>query len=65
MYLKKEEISTMMCGLVSIEVDSAPGIDLTKIPKDMRCQCVSMAEKNRKNNRLFHLMDRDAEWRKL
>ena len=34
-----------MCGLVSIEMDSAPGIDLSKIPKDVRCQCESVAEK--------------------
>lgn len=65
-YLKKEEISTVdVCGLVSIEMDSAPGIDLSKIPKDMRCQRESVAEKDRKNNRLLHHMDGVTEGRKL
>lgn len=36
-------------GQVSVEVDSAPGVDLTKILSDMREQYEHMAEKNRKD----------------
>ncbi|XP_016070592.1 PREDICTED: keratin, type I cytoskeletal 19 [Miniopterus natalensis] len=54
-YLKKnheEEISALrgqVGGQVSVEVDSAPGIDLAKILSDMRSQYEVMAEKNRKD----------------
>ncbi|XP_039112732.1 keratin, type I cytoskeletal 19 [Hyaena hyaena] len=54
-YLKKnheEEISALKSqvgGQVSVEVDSAPGIDLGKILSDMRSQYEVMAEKNRKD----------------
>ncbi|KAM7068494.1 keratin, type I cytoskeletal 19 [Molossus nigricans] len=54
-YLKKnheEEISALkgqVGGQVSVEVDSAPGIDLAKILSDMRSQYELMAEKNRKD----------------
>ncbi|XP_054449735.1 keratin, type I cytoskeletal 19 [Pteronotus mesoamericanus] len=54
-YLKKnheEEISVLRSqvgGQVSVEVDSAPGIDLAKILSDMRSQYEVMAEKNRKD----------------
>ncbi|NXV49247.1 K1C19 protein, partial [Uria aalge] len=54
-YLKKnheEEISALggqVAGQVSVELDSAPGIDLTKILADMRDQYEHMAEKNRKD----------------
>lgn len=50
-----------MGGLVSIEMDSVPGIDLVKIPKDTRCQCEPVTVKDRKNNRLFHHTDGVAE----
>ncbi|XP_072502536.1 keratin, type I cytoskeletal 19 [Notamacropus eugenii] len=52
-YLKKnheEEISALsgqVGGQVSVEVDSAPGIDLAKILTDMRSQYEAMVEKNR------------------
>lgn len=36
-------------GQVSVEVDSAPGIDLSKILSDMRDQYELLAEKNRKD----------------
>ena len=36
-------------GQVSVEVDSAPGIDLAKILSDMRSQYEVIAEKNRKD----------------
>ncbi|XP_006746952.1 keratin, type I cytoskeletal 19 [Leptonychotes weddellii] len=54
-YLKKnheEEISALrgqVGGQVSVEVDSAPGVDLAKILGDMRSQYEVMAEKNRKD----------------
>ncbi|XP_056404635.1 keratin, type I cytoskeletal 19-like [Hyla sarda] len=54
-YLKKnheEEINALRGqagGQVSVEVDSAPGVDLTKILADMRDQYEVMAEKNRKD----------------
>ncbi|XP_074165199.1 LOW QUALITY PROTEIN: keratin, type I cytoskeletal 19-like [Sminthopsis crassicaudata] len=52
-YLKKnheEEMSALsgqIGGQVSVEVDSAPGIDLAKILNDMRSQYEAMVEKNR------------------
>ncbi|NXY10606.1 K1C19 protein, partial [Pteruthius melanotis] len=54
-YLKKnheEELSALrgqVAGQVSVELDSAPGIDLSKILADMRDQYEHMAEKNRKD----------------
>uniref|UniRef100_A0A672V2W4 Keratin, type I cytoskeletal 19 n=1 Tax=Strigops habroptila TaxID=2489341 RepID=A0A672V2W4_STRHB len=54
-YLKKnheEEMSALggqIGGEVSVELDSAPGIDLSKILADMRDQYEVMAEKNRKD----------------
>jgi hypothetical protein len=47
-----QEISALrgqVGGQVSVEVDSAPGIDLAKILSDMRSQYELMAEKNRKD----------------
>lgn len=47
-----QEISALkgqVGGQVSVEVDSAPGIDLAKILSDMRSQYEVMAEKNRKD----------------
>ena len=38
-----------VAGQVSVELDSAPGIDLSKILADMRDQYEQMAEKNRKD----------------
>ncbi|KAM6114831.1 LOW QUALITY PROTEIN: uncharacterized protein FYN12_011692 [Phoenicopterus ruber ruber] len=54
-YLKKnheEEMSALggqVAGQVSVELDSAPGIDLSKILADMRDQYEHLAEKNRKD----------------
>ncbi|KAM7137744.1 keratin, type I cytoskeletal 19-like [Macrochelys suwanniensis] len=54
-YLKKNHEEEMKAlggqtgGQVSVEVDSAPGTDLTKILADMRDQYEVMAEKNRKD----------------
>lgn len=50
--LSSQEISGLrgqVGGQVSVEVDSAPGIDLAKILTDMRSQYEVMAEKNRKD----------------
>lgn len=47
-----QEISALkgqVGGQVSVEVDSAPGVDLAKILSDMRSQYEVMAEKNRKD----------------
>lgn len=47
-----QEISALRSqvgGQVSVEVDSAPGVDLAKILSDMRSQYEVMAEKNRKD----------------
>uniref|UniRef100_A0A8D2LGJ3 Keratin, type I cytoskeletal 19 n=1 Tax=Varanus komodoensis TaxID=61221 RepID=A0A8D2LGJ3_VARKO len=55
-FLKKnheEEMSALsgqLSGKVSVEIDSAPGIDLTKILADMRDQYELLAEKNRERN---------------
>ncbi|XP_063815897.1 keratin, type I cytoskeletal 19-like [Pseudophryne corroboree] len=54
-YLKKnheEEINALRGqtgGQVSVEVDSAPGVDMSKILADMRDRYELMAEKNRKD----------------
>ncbi|XP_061444894.1 keratin, type I cytoskeletal 19-like [Rhineura floridana] len=54
-YLKKnheEEMSALsgqLGGQVSVEVDSAPGVDLTKILADMRDQYELLADKNRRD----------------
>ncbi|NXM01039.1 K1C19 protein, partial [Tyrannus savana] len=54
-YLRKnheEEMSALrgqVAGQVSVELDSAPGIDLSKILADMRDQYEQMAEQNRKD----------------
>ncbi|XP_032091817.1 keratin, type I cytoskeletal 15-like [Thamnophis elegans] len=54
-YLKKnhdelmKEFSTQLTGKVNVEMDAAPGVDLTKILADMREQYEQMAEKNRRD----------------
>ena len=42
-------LTGQLTGSVNVEVDSAPGIDLTKILADMRDQYELLAEKNRKD----------------
>ncbi|XP_073464046.1 keratin, type I cytoskeletal 12-like [Aquarana catesbeiana] len=55
LYLKKnhaEEMGSLAggeTGQVTVEMNAAPGIDLTKILNDMREQYEAMAEKNRKD----------------
>lgn len=50
--MPSQEMSALagqVAGQVNVELDSAPGIDLTKILADMRDQYENMAEKNRKD----------------
>ncbi|KFZ59483.1 Keratin, type I cytoskeletal 12, partial [Antrostomus carolinensis] len=53
-YLKKNHeeelqgIQSSACGQVSVEMDAAPGTDLTKLLNDMRGQYEVIAEQNRK-----------------
>uniref|UniRef100_A0A8D2LFX9 Keratin 15 n=1 Tax=Varanus komodoensis TaxID=61221 RepID=A0A8D2LFX9_VARKO len=44
-----KEFSTQLTGNVSVEMDAAPGIDLTKVLADMREQYEQLAEKNRRD----------------
>ncbi|NXW66131.1 K1C15 protein, partial [Eurystomus gularis] len=54
-YLKKnheeemKEFSNQLSGTVNVEMDAAPGIDLTRILAEMREQYEALAEKNRKD----------------
>ncbi|XP_030364312.1 keratin, type I cytoskeletal 19-like isoform X2 [Strigops habroptila] len=54
-YLKKnheeemKEYSSQLSGTVNVEMDAAPGIDLTRILSEMREQYEALAEKNRKD----------------
>ncbi|XP_009281425.1 PREDICTED: keratin, type I cytoskeletal 15 [Aptenodytes forsteri] len=54
-YLKKnheeemKEYSNQLSGTVNVEMDAAPGIDLTRILSEMREQYEALAEKNRKD----------------
>uniref|UniRef100_A0A4X1U722 IF rod domain-containing protein n=1 Tax=Sus scrofa TaxID=9823 RepID=A0A4X1U722_PIG len=54
-YLKKnheEELQSFRAGgpgQVSVEMDAAPGVDLTKLLNDMRAQYEAIAEQNRKD----------------
>uniref|UniRef100_U3IL97 Keratin 12 n=2 Tax=Anas platyrhynchos TaxID=8839 RepID=U3IL97_ANAPP len=47
-YLKKNHEESNAVGQVSVEMDAAPGIDLTKLLNDMRGQYEVIAEQNRK-----------------
>ncbi|XP_077171851.1 keratin, type I cytoskeletal 15-like [Paroedura picta] len=44
-----KEYSTQLTGNVNVEMDAAPGIDLTKVLADMREQYEQLAEKNRRD----------------
>uniref|UniRef100_A0ABM5GRU0 Keratin, type I cytoskeletal 19-like n=1 Tax=Pogona vitticeps TaxID=103695 RepID=A0ABM5GRU0_9SAUR len=44
-----QEYSTQLTGKVSVEMDAAPGVDLTKVLADMREQYEHLAEKNRRD----------------
>ena len=44
-----KEYSNQLSGTVTVEMDAAPGIDLTRILSEMREQYEALAEKNRKD----------------
>ncbi|XP_039729448.1 keratin, type I cytoskeletal 15 [Pteropus medius] len=54
-YLKKNheeemrEFSSQLAGQVNVEMDAAPGVDLTRVLAEMREQYEAMAEKNRRD----------------
>ncbi|XP_038609418.1 keratin, type I cytoskeletal 15-like [Tachyglossus aculeatus] len=54
-YLKKnheeemKEFSNQLAGQVNVEMDAAPGVDLTRVLSEMREQYENMAEKNRRD----------------
>uniref|UniRef100_A0A669QCK4 Keratin 15 n=1 Tax=Phasianus colchicus TaxID=9054 RepID=A0A669QCK4_PHACC len=64
-YLKKnheeemKEYSTQLSGTVNVEMDAAPGIDLTRILSEMREQYEALAEKNRKDAEAWFLTQTD------
>uniref|UniRef100_A0A8C6DZX1 Keratin, type I cytoskeletal 17 n=1 Tax=Moschus moschiferus TaxID=68415 RepID=A0A8C6DZX1_MOSMO len=54
-YLRKnheeemKEFSNQLAGQVNVEMDAAPGVDLTRVLSEMREQYEAMAEKNRRD----------------
>ena len=44
-----KEYSNQLSGTVNVEMDAAPGIDLTRVLAEMREQYEALAEKNRKD----------------
>lgn len=43
------EFSSQLAGQVNVEMDAAPGVDLTRVLAEMREQYETMAEKNRRD----------------
>ncbi|KAF4787505.1 Keratin, type I cytoskeletal 14 [Turdus rufiventris] len=70
-YLKKnheEEMTALrgqVGGEISVEMDAAPGIDLTKILAEMREQYESLAEKNRRDAEQWFFSKEIATYRRL
>uniref|UniRef100_A0A667IJU6 Keratin 12 n=1 Tax=Lynx canadensis TaxID=61383 RepID=A0A667IJU6_LYNCA len=68
-YLKKnheEELQTFLAGgpgQVSVEMDAAPGLDLTRLLNDMRAQYEAIAEQNRKDAEAW-FVEKSGELRK-
>ncbi|XP_021233844.1 keratin, type I cytoskeletal 19-like [Numida meleagris] len=64
-YLKKnheeemKEYSKQLSGTVNVEMDAAPGIDLTRILSEMREQYEALAEKNRRDAEAWFLTQTD------
>uniref|UniRef100_A0A670ZJ38 IF rod domain-containing protein n=1 Tax=Pseudonaja textilis TaxID=8673 RepID=A0A670ZJ38_PSETE len=48
LYLKKNHEEVGESGDVTVEMDAAPGVDLTKLLNDMRAQYEELADKNRR-----------------
>lgn len=44
-----KEFSNQLAGQVNVEMDAAPGVDLTRVLSEMREQYEAMAEKNRRD----------------
>ena len=44
-----KEFSSQLAGQVNVEMDAAPGVDLTRVLAEMREQYEAMAEKNRRD----------------
>ena len=44
-----KEFSNQLAGQVNVEMDAAPGVDLTRVLLEMREQYEAMAEKNRRD----------------
>ncbi|XP_034361451.1 keratin, type I cytoskeletal 12 [Arvicanthis niloticus] len=68
-YMKKnheEELQSFQAsgpGEVSVEMDAAPGVDLTKVLNEMRAQYEAMADQNRKDAEAWFL-EKSGELRK-
>ncbi|KFQ94535.1 Keratin, type I cytoskeletal 15, partial [Nipponia nippon] len=64
-YLKKnheeemKEYSNQLSGTINVEMDAAPGVDLTRILSEMREQYEALAEKNRKDAEAWFLTQTD------
>lgn len=43
------EFSSQLAGQVNVEMDAAPGVDLTRVLAEMREQYEAIAEKNRRD----------------
>lgn len=43
------EFGSQVAGQVNVEMDAAPGVDLTRVLAEMREQYEAMAEKNRRD----------------
>lgn len=44
-----KEFGSQLAGQVNVEMDAAPGVDLTRVLAEMREQYEAMAEKNRRD----------------
>ncbi|KFQ57165.1 Keratin, type I cytoskeletal 15, partial [Pelecanus crispus] len=70
-YLKKnheeemKEYSNQLSGTVNVEMDAAPGIDLTRILSEMRQQYEALAEKNRKDTEAWFFTQTDELTRQV
>ncbi|NXC37758.1 K1C15 protein, partial [Penelope pileata] len=54
-----KEYSNQLSGTVNVEMDAAPGVDLTRVLAEMREQYEALAEKNRKDAEAWFLTQTD------